>query len=554
MRAASLSEPSSRLGKGLAAPIACGLSLRDHLIVLRPGTARRVFVSSVGTAALIGLTLWPAAASGGHSSRARVAVSPLAGSLDRSFGDRGAVTRSLGSGEDPYIGAIAVQPDGRIVVAGGSPPGDHGLLLARYLRDGSLDPSFGHGGYVETPFRSWAFAHAIALQSDGKIVVAGASYQGDDHVLSEFTLARYNSDGSLDTSFGTDGITNTVIPEQPQPQACYAASESSANALSVLPSGEILAAGWSQWNDGCDGHSPTYSWFALARYTPSGSLDPTFGDAGITQTSSHAAIGVGLAVQPDGEVVASEGNALDGYTANGSLNIAFDRAPKLQFDDALTLQKGDVVVAGLSPAKHNIAPSLAVARYKPNGRLDPRFGTHGEVEIKRIKGLLPSAILAQSDGKLLITATGPDATPLGPADLVRLRPNGRLDTSFGRGGIVSFSHQVWYALALQTDGKILLGGTSGGVIPGGKTGGKSTLSRVVGGDNCVVPTVRRETISKAQSKLKASYCTPGRISRRFSNRVARGRVITTAPPPGDRRPEHTKVKLLVSRGKPTHRS
>jgi uncharacterized delta-60 repeat protein len=511
-------------------------------------------VSSLATVALIALTLWPAAASGGHSSRAGAAGSPLAGSLDRSFGDGGLVTRRLGSGEDPFIGAIAVQPDGKIIVAGGSPPGDHGLLLARYLRDGSLDPSFGEGGYVETPFTSWAFAHAIALEPDGRIVVAGASYQGDDHVLSEFTLARYNSDGSPDSGFGTGGITNTVIPEQQPPNACFWSSESTANALTVLPSGDILAAGWSQWGDGCDAHSPIYSSFALARYTPSGSLDPTFGDAGITQTTSHAAIGVGLAVQPNGEVVASEGNALDGYTPSGSLNITFSLDPKLQSDDALTLQNGNIVVAGDSPAKHNTAQSLVVARYKPNGRLDSTFGTHGQVEIKRVKGLLPSAILAQSDGKLLITATGTDATPLGPADLVRLRPNGRLDTSFGRGGIVSFSHQVWYALALQKDGKILLGGTTGGILPGGTTGGESTLSRVVGGDNCVVPAVRRETIAEARAKLKASFCNTGRISRRFSNGVARGRVITTAPPPGDRRPAGTTIHLVVSRGKSGHRS
>jgi uncharacterized delta-60 repeat protein len=165
------------------------------------------------------------------------AGSPLA-EVGSVFRDGGLVTRRLGSGEDPFIGAIAVQPDGKIIVAGGSPPGDHGLLLARYLRDGSLDPSFGEGGYVETPFTYWAFTHAIALEPDGRIVVAGASYQGDDHVLSEFTLARYNWDGSLDTGFGTDGITNTVIPEQ-QPPNARASGLGIHRELSVLPSGDI---------------------------------------------------------------------------------------------------------------------------------------------------------------------------------------------------------------------------------------------------------------------------------------------------------------------------
>jgi len=95
---------------------------------------------------------------------------PLAGSLDPSFGSGGVVTHSLGSGEDPFIGGILVQPDGKIVVAGGSTPGDHGLLLARYLPDGSPDPSFGDGGYVETQVGEWAFAESLALHPDGKIV------------------------------------------------------------------------------------------------------------------------------------------------------------------------------------------------------------------------------------------------------------------------------------------------------------------------------------------------------------------------------------------------
>jgi hypothetical protein len=103
------------------------------------------------------------------------------------------------------------------------------------------------------------------------------------------------------------------------------------------------------------------------------------------------------------------------------------------------------------------------------------------------------------------------------------------------------------------DGKILLGGTTGGILPEERpaTNGHRWHR---GGDNCVVPAVRRETIAEARAKLKASFCNTGRISRRFSNGVARGRVITTAPPPGDRRPAGTTIHLVVSRGKSGHRS
>jgi uncharacterized delta-60 repeat protein len=161
------------------------------------------------------------------------AALPLAGDLDPSFGNGGVVTANAEG-----IGGITLQPDGKIVVAGTS----NGLefRLTRYLPDGSADPSFGDRGSVETQVGQWAFASAIALQPDGKIVVAGGSYQGGDNaplVREEFTLARYNPAGSLDASFGTDGITNTVIPEQQPPDACFPGSQASADALVILPGG-----------------------------------------------------------------------------------------------------------------------------------------------------------------------------------------------------------------------------------------------------------------------------------------------------------------------------
>jgi len=129
---------------------------------------------------------------------------PLAGDLDPSFGNGGVVTYNTGTKEEyAYVGGIALQPNGKIVVAGGAVPGNHGLILARYKPDGSLDPGFGKKGMVETPIKYWAFADSVALQPDGKIVIAGRSYDGTDaNVLSTFILARYNLDGSLDSTFG----------------------------------------------------------------------------------------------------------------------------------------------------------------------------------------------------------------------------------------------------------------------------------------------------------------------------------------------------------------
>jgi uncharacterized delta-60 repeat protein len=475
----------------------------------------------------------------------------LAGDLDPSFGSAGALTHSLGSGEDPSINGIAVQPDGKIVVAGGSVPGDHGLLIARYLPNGSPDQSFGDGGYVETQVGDWAFAEAVALESDGKLVVGGVSYQGDPSVLSEFTLARYNPDGSLDTSFGTEGITNTVIPEPSNPTPWW----SGPDALAVLPGGKILAAGGSAWQNGSL-HPPFVSLFALAQYTPAGSLDPTFGDGGIVQTEFGGAEGGrigGIAVRPDRKIVVSDGfgfgMGLARYKPDGSLDHAFGVAGRSMIKHKpygggrLTLQHGKIVVAGYTrgSSTSNFVP--VIARFTAGGHLDHTFGKRGFDKIPRLTGDDvvqgdPTDVVAQSDGKLLIAAAD---------SVVRLRRNGGLDKSFGQGGIVSLAGGVATAtLALQGGGKILVGGSTGNTL---QTAGPWFLARLLGGNNCVVPSLSGKTVSKASVELKNSYCRRGRTVRRFSGQVIRGRVISTALRPGTRLRGGARVDLVVSRGK-----
>lgn len=480
------------------------------------------------------------------------ATLPLAGNLDPSFGSGGVVTHDLGSGEGPAITGIAVQPDGKIVVAGGASPGDHGFLLARYLPDGSLDPRFGNGGYVETRFPSWAFARRVALQPDGKIVVAGDSLQGDGD---EFTLARYNPDGSLDRSFGTDGITNTPIPE-PGP------SWSAADALAIVPSGDILAGGPAGWDNG-DVFGPPSS-FALARYTAAGTLDPSFGDGGIVQTTFGGRDSLaGMAVQPDGKIVASgtsfgpdhgdewQSMALARYEPNGSLDPTFGSggevttAHKLAYGGGpLTLQQGKIVVAGFTRLKNSVNDVPVLARYEANGRLDPALGKGGFAELRSITGNdatqgYPTAIVTQSNGELLIAAAN---------RVARLTLSGRLDKSFGREGIVSLTGGVWAgALALQADGKVLAGGSSGNTLQ--SSGDTWIIARLLRGNNCVVPRLRGKLVPTATAMLTKAYCSRGRIAKRYSSEVARGRVISTEVPRGTRLPGGAKVDLMVSKGK-----
>lgn len=462
---------------------------------------------------------------------------PLAGNLDPSFGSRGIVTHTPGIGGG--IRGIAIQPDGGIVVAAfGS--------VVRYLPDGSLDSSFGGGGYVTTGFN----AYTVALQPDGKIIVAGASGPVSDTIYSEFAVARYNQDGSLDASFGTDGITKTDFPE-PGYAGAYV------TALAILTDGKIVAAGSSVCEPGdptstCDiaNPAPPSSEFALARYEPDGSLDPTFGNGGIVQTGFYGQDQLaGIVAQPDGKIVATGsagvgGHGLDTstmalarYEPDGSLDPTFGTVgevttnPERHYEGGPpALQHGEILVAGSTSKKGN-SWFPVLARWTTRGNRDTTFGQDGFAKIGRQTGT-PSAMVTQHDGKILIAY-------LAPSMLVRLLPNGRLDTSFGKGGIVALGDQV-LSLALQTDGEILAGGGSDD---------SWTLARLIGGNNCVVPDLRGKTVSKASTSLKKSYCRRGRLSRRFSSKVTRGLVISTAPPRSVRLPGGAKVALVVSKGK-----
>ncbi|HKD93762.1 MAG TPA: PASTA domain-containing protein [Gaiellaceae bacterium] len=461
---------------------------------------------------------------------------PLAGSVDRSFGSGGIVTHNLGSNGSPGMGGFAVQPDGKILVAAGSG------LLARYRPNGSLDPSFGGGGYVETHSAYPVFVRAVALQPDGKIVVAGSSSPPDANGATEFMVARYNSDGSPDTTFGADGVTSTAFPELGGPPT------SAADALAILPDGRIVAAGSARVDLPADPCFPP-SMFALARYTAGGALDPTFGDDGIVQTSFNGQDALaGIAVQSNGTIVASGAGdgafcalrhgpshvvtapgittiAVARYKPDGSLAGTTTTSARLNYSGGPpVLEGGKVFVTGDDSGR------LVIARDEADNLVITR--------IKRVIGY-PTAVLAQKDGKVLIAVSGNQQGE----EVVRLlrTPNVRLDPSFGRGGVVSLPPSISTpALAMQRDGKVLVGGGYSNTW---------TLTRFIGGNNCVVPGLGDNTVSKATTTLTEAYCRRGRISRRFSSTVARGRVISTVPTRSTRLPGGTRVDLVVSKGK-----
>ena len=299
------------------------------------------------------------------------------GSLDTSFNFTGKVVTDIAGGSDTGQ-SVAVQNDGKIVVAGSSLSNRLGITVVRYNANGSLDAGFNGTGKVTTFIGSgtdWAEARSVAVQGDGKIVVAGYARAS---VFNGFALVRYNGDGSLDTSFNGTGIVTTIVGGNASDEA---------NSVAVQSDGKIVAAGFAYVNGKND--------FAVVRYLSDGSLDTAFNGTGkvTTDFSLSEDVGRSVAVQGDGKIVVAgyfnNGNdrdfALVRYNANGSLDAGFGAGGKVgtpigSFDEAFGVavqSDGRVVAAGFSQSGND--SDFAVVRYRADGNLDTRFGGTGIV-------------------------------------------------------------------------------------------------------------------------------------------------------------------------------
>lgn len=406
-------------------------------------------------------------------------ASALPGQLDPSFGGDGKVVTDFTPGRDLAFG-VAIQTDGKVVVVGTSNHRgvDARMALARYNTDGTLDSTFSGNGRVATNLSPlWDGAYDVAIQADGKIVVAGEA-GGDGPAESadaKFALARYNPNGTLDATFSRDGkvITNLT---------------SGADFLfgvAIQPGdGKIVVAGRAGGGRGR---------IALARYNSGGSLDATFSGDGkattnITPFDDRAD---DVAIQADGKIaVAGTANYFSAqgrfvtvrYNSNGSRDGTFsaDGIATLNltpsFDGAFGLavqsSDGKIIVAG--QAGGGDAGRIGVVRYDLDGSLDGTFNGDGKV-ITNFTPRLDYAddVAIQSDGKIVTAGAlrffGPDPR----FALARFDVNGTLDATFGgdgkittdlnskRGGIFGVEIQ-------SADGKIVAVGSAGG--SGGRFG------------------------------------------------------------------------------------
>ncbi|MBT9100003.1 hypothetical protein KFZ76_20080 [Methylovulum psychrotolerans] len=346
------------------------------------------------------------------------------------------VITDLGYNDTAY--SVKVQADGKVVVVGislddlnsdfGQTSGHIGV--ARYNSNGTIDTSFSGDGWLTTAGNLYAYSSAV--QSDGKILAVGTSGYFDttqfvNHY--DFTLIRYNTDGSLDSSFGTDGTVTTS----------FVGSANLAYSVALQSDGKILAAGQAS-NDPADSGLGSHD-FGLVRYNSDGSLDTTFGNGGkvTTDMGSTDDVAKSVLVQSNGKIVLAGHGGLARYNSNGSLDTTFSGDGKVATDYSINssalLTSGKIVAGG----------GYEIDRYNANGSLDNSFSGDGKVATD----FTVNSIALQANGKLVA---------VGDNTLARYNSDGSLDTTFSGDGKVQTSFTI-ESVTVQTDGKLVVTGT-----------------------------------------------------------------------------------------------
>ncbi len=389
-------------------------------------------------------------------------VTAADGFPDTSFGFDGLMVSGFGSADD--IGYdIAIQSDNKIVIAGESkksnPDKDKDFAVVRYTKSGGLDYSFGNGGKITADFGGNDTARAVAVQSDGKIVVSGYSETDGD-----FALVRYTSNGDLDNTFGTCGKVTASFSNY---DMCFD--------IAVQSDGKIVAAGTS---------SRLNQDVAVARYNSDGTLDTGFGSGGVavTPVGTGDDSGLGLILRPDGKIIVTgySDNGSDKdftviqYNTDGTLDTGFGTGGKVTTpigngDDlcyAGAIQSdGKIVLAGYSYNGSDY--DFAAVRYDTDGSPDTEFGTGGKVTARIGTGDdFGYAVTIQSDGKIVIAGRSHNGSDYDFA-AVRYNSDGTPDTDFGTDGRVTTAigtgDDGGFGMAVQPDGNIVVTGNSYGI-------------------------------------------------------------------------------------------
>ncbi len=378
------------------------------------------------------------------------------GELDLTFGGVGWVSPDLGT--NATARAVLVDPDGRIVIAGHTHGASgHRIALVRYLPDGSADSTFGDGGVVVTAVPAHAEATAIVRLADGRLLVAGYGAGG---ATDDFVLARFEPDGTLDATFGSGGV--VITPLSP--------SYDQAFGLSVLPDGRAIVAGWSMVPE---------SRFAASRHLADGSLDPTFaGGFVVVDFPGGASAAYGVVAEDDGAIVlagsASPGPntsfALARLEADGTLDATFgdggrvitSLASSVDWPAAIALASDGRILSG-GGTSNGVEYGFALTRHDAHGMPDPTFGDGGKVVTVFGDASILTGLAMQDEGTFVASGTVYDDGH-GRFALARYRDDGSLDPTFGAGGLVTTEIASGpvsaRALLQQRDGKLVVLGSA----------------------------------------------------------------------------------------------
>jgi uncharacterized delta-60 repeat protein len=329
--------------------------------------------------------------------------------LDPTFGDGGKVVTNVKNYTSQEVSSIAVQKDYKVVVTGWfrNDRRNRDFVTIRYNTDGSLDPTFSNDGIAIDSFSVKDGAGPIAIQEDGKIVLAGKTYNGTD---SDFAVIRYCSDGILDSTFNNIGIVSTPIGD----------SDDYGSSMSIQENGKIVVAGRTYNGSDYD--------FSLVRYNSDGSLDHTFNNSGIVITP-----------------ISSENDYVESM---------------------LIREDGKIVVAGYTTINGEFA--VAVARYNTDGKLDNTFNDNGIITTSINSGIVNkvNSVVIQDDGCIFIVGQYNNSSECNYI-IMKYNKNIVLDSTFNKTGIIVISNCLTCgvvsdgSIAVQNDDKIIFGGSGG---------------------------------------------------------------------------------------------
>lgn len=396
------------------------------------------------------------------------------GTLDTTFGIEGKIFNNFGLNNQVYDSAL--QSDGKIIVVGNtySYAAGSSFLIVRYLPNGDVDTSFGDSGHVTTLVGNHCSAQGVAVQTDGKIVVAGSTYAPDDDSNStDIMITRYNTDGTLDSTFDFDGIKVINLD-----------STQSINALLIQNDGKIIVGGLFTLLT-----NPNLDTFGLARFNTNGSLDVTFGSNGFVYTpniyrgeimdlkfiGNEGIIAVGRGLITDDYILVrytSNGEVVNSFGTNGNgiIKEAYNNIALLY--KCVVSANNDIYAAGATynGTKYN---GFCV-KYNSAGIIDATFGTNGK--ILRDFGNATSGTSISSFAKdisidnnnNLMVGYGVGPTNDYDFGLESYTLNGALNTSFGDNGYFSTAfgsgHDYFSSMLIQPDNKIIMAGNKGGQV------------------------------------------------------------------------------------------